>query len=147
MTRSPPPVRWWQQAVHTPGIYDLEVDTSVLSPEACAAVIRQHVDHRSPPSAFQRLAAMAEHTIEWRERAYRRCDYRMHPPWRSSVVNDSRVMVLSNTHSTLCSLSRTLRTIDYALIGVLNSVHTDSMSAKLYISEAHIELDVQLSVA
>jgi chloramphenicol 3-O phosphotransferase len=55
----PPPVRLWQQVVHTPGIYDLEVDTSVLSPEACAAVIRQHLEQDPPPSAFQRLAAMA----------------------------------------------------------------------------------------
>ena len=55
----PQPVRLWQEAVHTPGIYDLEVDTSVLSPEACAAVIRQHLEHGPSPSAFQRLAAMA----------------------------------------------------------------------------------------
>ena len=55
----PQPVRFWQQAVHIPGIYDLEVDTSVLSPEACTEVIRQHLEHGPPPSAFQRLAAMA----------------------------------------------------------------------------------------
>jgi len=52
-------VRLWQQAVHAPGIYDLEVDTSVLSPEECAGVIRQRLDDGPPPSAFQRLAAMA----------------------------------------------------------------------------------------
>ena len=55
----PPPVRLWQQEVHIPGIYDLEIDTSVLSPEACAAVIRQHLEHGPPASAFQRLAALA----------------------------------------------------------------------------------------
>jgi chloramphenicol 3-O phosphotransferase len=55
----PEPVRLWQQAVHEPGIYDLEVDTSALSPEACAAVIRRRLDDGPPPSAFQRLAAMA----------------------------------------------------------------------------------------
>lgn len=55
----PPPVRLWQQEVHIPGIYDLEIDTSVLSPEACAAVIRQHLEHGPPPSAFQQLATMA----------------------------------------------------------------------------------------
>lgn len=55
----PQPVRLWQQEVHIPGIYDLEVDTSLLSPEACAAVIRQHLEHGPPPSAFKRLAAMA----------------------------------------------------------------------------------------
>ena len=55
----PPPVRRWQEAVHVPGIYDLEVDTSVLSSEACADLIRQRLEHGPPPSAFQRIAAMA----------------------------------------------------------------------------------------
>jgi chloramphenicol 3-O phosphotransferase len=55
----PVPVRRWQQAVHAPGIYDLEVDTSVLGPEACAAAIRHRLSDGRPPSAFQRLAAMA----------------------------------------------------------------------------------------
>lgn len=55
----PQPVHLWQREVHIPGIYDLEVDTSVLSAEECAAVIRQHLDHGPTPSAFQRLAAMA----------------------------------------------------------------------------------------
>ena len=54
----PRPVRLWQREVHIPGIYDLEVDTSVLGPEACATAIRQHLDHGPPPSAFQHLAAM-----------------------------------------------------------------------------------------
>ena len=58
----PPPVRLWQQVVHIPGIYDLEVDTSVLGPGACAAVIRRHLDHGPPASAFRRLAAMAAPT-------------------------------------------------------------------------------------
>ncbi|HLV81106.1 MAG TPA: hypothetical protein VKT32_12530 [Chthonomonadaceae bacterium] len=35
----PPPVLRWQQEVHIPGIYDLEVDTSILSPQQCAAAI------------------------------------------------------------------------------------------------------------
>jgi chloramphenicol 3-O phosphotransferase len=56
----PEPVRRWQEAVHTPGIYDLEVDTSVLSPEACADAIRRRLDDGPPPSAFRRLAAMAD---------------------------------------------------------------------------------------
>src|SRR5262245_24218948 len=56
---APGPVRLWQEAVHIPGIYDLELDTSVLSPEACAAMIRQRLDQGPAPSAFQRLAAMA----------------------------------------------------------------------------------------
>jgi chloramphenicol 3-O phosphotransferase len=55
----PAPVRRWQREVHIPGIYDLEVDTSLLSPEECAATIRQHLENGPEPSAFQHLAAMA----------------------------------------------------------------------------------------
>jgi chloramphenicol 3-O phosphotransferase len=54
----PPPIALWQREVHIPGIYDLEVDTSVLSPEACAAAIRRRLDEGPPPSAFPWLAAM-----------------------------------------------------------------------------------------
>jgi chloramphenicol 3-O phosphotransferase len=52
-------VRLWQQAVHVPGIYDLELDTAALSPRECAAVIQQRLAEGPPPTAFQRLAAMA----------------------------------------------------------------------------------------
>jgi chloramphenicol 3-O phosphotransferase len=55
----PHPVRLWQREVHIPGIYDLEVDTSVLSSSACAELIREHLEHGPAPSAFQQLAAMA----------------------------------------------------------------------------------------
>jgi chloramphenicol 3-O phosphotransferase len=55
----PRPVRLWQREVHIPGIYDLEVDTSMLGPKACAAAIRQRLDQGPLPTAFQRLAAMA----------------------------------------------------------------------------------------
>ncbi|WP_354003254.1 phosphotransferase-like protein [Mucilaginibacter aquariorum] len=34
----------WQQAVHNPGIYDLEVDTSINSPEECAKIIMESLD-------------------------------------------------------------------------------------------------------
>ncbi len=51
-------VRLWQQAVHVPGIYDLEVDTSMLSAEECAAVIRRSLTDGPPPTAFRLLAAM-----------------------------------------------------------------------------------------
>lgn len=52
-------VRLWQVAVHLPGIYDMEVDTAVLSPEECAAQIHQRLNDGPPPLAFQRLATMA----------------------------------------------------------------------------------------
>jgi chloramphenicol 3-O phosphotransferase len=55
----PDPIRLWQREVHIPGIYDLEVDTSSLSPNECAELIRQHLEYGPAPSAFQRLAAMA----------------------------------------------------------------------------------------
>ena len=52
----PPPALLWQEEVHKPGIYDLEVDTSLLSPEECAGMIRRRLDEGPPPSAFQQLA-------------------------------------------------------------------------------------------
>ncbi|MGJ5631577.1 chloramphenicol phosphotransferase CPT family protein [Nostoc sp. CALU 1950] len=55
----PSPVQLWQREAHIPGIYDLEVDTSLLSPGACAEVIRQHLANSPVPSAFQRLAALS----------------------------------------------------------------------------------------
>lgn len=54
-----PAVRRWQREVHIPGIYDLEVDTSLLSPAECAEAIRQRLDRGPAPTAFQRLAAMS----------------------------------------------------------------------------------------
>jgi chloramphenicol 3-O phosphotransferase len=54
----PGPVRLWQETVHLPGIYDLEVDTSALSAAESAALIRQHLNDGSRPLAFQRLAAV-----------------------------------------------------------------------------------------
>lgn len=55
----PRPVCLWQTEVHIPGIYDLEVDTSQLSPQECARAIRQRLDVGPAPSAFRRLAVMA----------------------------------------------------------------------------------------
>lgn len=53
----PAPVRRWQESVHHPGVYDLEVDTSVLSPEDCAAAIARRLAEGPPGDAFARLAA------------------------------------------------------------------------------------------
>jgi chloramphenicol 3-O phosphotransferase len=53
----PAPVLRWQRTVHVPGIYDLEVDTSRLSAEECAAAIRRRLADGPPSSAFRRLAA------------------------------------------------------------------------------------------
>ncbi|MEX2236689.1 MAG: chloramphenicol phosphotransferase [Dehalococcoidia bacterium] len=54
----PEPVRRWQEEIHIPGIYDLEVDTSQLTPEQCAHAIRRGLAGGPPPRAFQRLAAL-----------------------------------------------------------------------------------------
>ncbi|HMO56917.1 MAG TPA: hypothetical protein PKC19_06155 [Roseiflexaceae bacterium] len=55
----PAPVLRWQDAVHTPGIYDLELDTAILSPEACADRIAQHLAGGPPPTALQQLMTIA----------------------------------------------------------------------------------------
>jgi chloramphenicol 3-O phosphotransferase len=41
--------------VHAHDIYDLEVDTSVLSPQECAAAILERVSSGGPPTAFHQL--------------------------------------------------------------------------------------------
>ena len=51
----PEPVQRWQDAVHRPGLYDLEVDSSVLTPEAAATRIELRL--ATPPEAFMALAA------------------------------------------------------------------------------------------
>jgi len=56
----PQPILRWQQAVHEPGIYDLDVDTSELSPQACADVILRRLRDGPPPTAFQTLAALRQ---------------------------------------------------------------------------------------
>ncbi|WP_205856670.1 chloramphenicol phosphotransferase CPT family protein [Phytoactinopolyspora endophytica] len=55
----PTPVRRWQEAVHTPGVYDLEVDTSVHAAEECVDIIRRRLSAGPAPSVFRRLAAAA----------------------------------------------------------------------------------------
>ena len=51
----PEPVLRWQSEVHRPGIYDLEVDTSILSPSQCADKIRECLKSPPEPTAFARL--------------------------------------------------------------------------------------------
>lgn len=62
----PPSVLRWQDAVHRPGLYDLTLDTSRLSPEACLARIESALatpsfgpkgDTSDGTRAFERLAA------------------------------------------------------------------------------------------
>jgi len=51
----PAPILLWQDAVHSPGIYDMEVDTSTDTPREIAKAIRERLD-RAHFSAFRRLA-------------------------------------------------------------------------------------------
>lgn len=53
----PAPVRRFTEKVHEPGIYDLELDTSVLSPAEAAEVIRRRLAEGPDGTAFRRLAA------------------------------------------------------------------------------------------
>ncbi len=55
----PPPVRLWQEEVHKPGIYDLEVDTSALTPMECAEAICRRLETGPEPTALERLAGMS----------------------------------------------------------------------------------------
>ncbi len=52
----PEPVVRWQHAVHAQWTYDVEVDSSALTPEQCAAAIRVRLDDRRLPQAFALLA-------------------------------------------------------------------------------------------
>jgi chloramphenicol 3-O phosphotransferase len=47
----------WQESVHAHGLYDLEVDTALLTPEACAEAIRQRLENGPPGTALETLAA------------------------------------------------------------------------------------------
>jgi chloramphenicol 3-O phosphotransferase len=52
---APAPVQRWQVAVHDPGIYDLEVDTTSTSADECAETIRRRLTAGPPPTAWSRL--------------------------------------------------------------------------------------------
>lgn len=54
----PEPVLRWQQDAHVPGIYDLEIDTSVTAPEAAASLIQCRLVEERPAVAVQQLAAL-----------------------------------------------------------------------------------------
>lgn len=54
----PEPILRWQHEVHERWTYDLEVDTSVLSPEQCAAAVRDRLATSPKPAAFAQLAQL-----------------------------------------------------------------------------------------
>jgi chloramphenicol 3-O phosphotransferase len=51
----PGPVLRWQRHVHEPGVYDLEIDTSAVTPRDAAALIATRLAG-PPPEAFRRIA-------------------------------------------------------------------------------------------
>jgi chloramphenicol 3-O phosphotransferase len=53
----PEPILRWQRDAHMPGIYDVELDTSVDTPEAAARVIQGCLTRRRPAQAIRQLAA------------------------------------------------------------------------------------------
>ncbi len=57
----PDPVLRWQEAVHIPGVYDLEVDTSVMTAKECAEAIRLRLASGSKTFALARLSGLADH--------------------------------------------------------------------------------------
>ncbi len=50
---TPEVVRRWERAVHTPGVYDLEVDTSLLTPDGCAEAVRRRLAEGPEPTALR----------------------------------------------------------------------------------------------
>jgi chloramphenicol 3-O phosphotransferase len=51
----PAPVARWQDAVHRGHVYDLELDTSRLTPQQCAAAIVTALQQLPEPTVFERL--------------------------------------------------------------------------------------------
>jgi chloramphenicol 3-O phosphotransferase len=51
----PAPVLRWQSEVHGGWAYDLELDTSLLTPPECAAAIEARLSDGRPPTAFAEL--------------------------------------------------------------------------------------------
>ena len=51
----PAPVRLWQEAPHAHGVYDIEIDTSVVTPEQAADAIGTLIQSWPDVTAFERL--------------------------------------------------------------------------------------------
>jgi chloramphenicol 3-O phosphotransferase len=51
----PEPVRLWQEAPHVHGVYDIEIDTSVVTPEQAADAIGTLIQSWPDVTAFERL--------------------------------------------------------------------------------------------
>lgn len=60
---APPPtaeiIAQWKEALFAPGIYDIEIDTSLTSAADCADLIEETLKNLKSPTAFERLAGEA----------------------------------------------------------------------------------------
>ena len=56
--------RYQYRQVHAHGIYDIELDTSNLTPEECASIIVEYVNSGSSPTAFEQLRQNLENRSE-----------------------------------------------------------------------------------
>jgi chloramphenicol 3-O phosphotransferase len=56
--------RYQYGKVHVHGIYDIELDTSTLTPEECASIIVEYVNSGSSPTAFEQLRQNFENRSE-----------------------------------------------------------------------------------
>jgi chloramphenicol 3-O phosphotransferase len=56
----PAAVLRWQEEVHRPGIYDLEVDTSAVSPDQCARAIQARLQRGPEPTALGLIMQASE---------------------------------------------------------------------------------------
>lgn len=54
----PIPVKRWQEAVHNPGIYDLELDTSEYTSKECAHFILDYLESGKPLRAFEMIGEL-----------------------------------------------------------------------------------------
>lgn len=54
----PEPVKRWQHYVHIPGIYDLEIETSIMSSDECAYLIHQKLKDLPSQTAFLLIGDM-----------------------------------------------------------------------------------------
>ena len=63
-------------AVHIPGVYDVEVDTSLLSPMECALQIKRRLQEERPPIAMRWIKA-------WSDPAKHRGWLRPHAPYNA----------------------------------------------------------------
>jgi chloramphenicol 3-O phosphotransferase len=53
--REPGLAKFQHQRVHAHGVYDIELDTSALTPEKCASIIVQYINSGNSPTAFEKL--------------------------------------------------------------------------------------------